>query len=194
VKGFVHDQSNTICYLVYDDVNRKAAIIDSVLDFDPDTCSTGTGFAEKIVQAASENSLEIEWILETHCHADHLSASQFLKKRFPQAKSGIGGGITRTQETFRKIYNLDIAADGSQFDCLFADGDSFSIGPNLPVKVIATPGHTMDSVSYYVAEDSIFVGDTVFYPDSGTARCDFPNGDAGQLWKSASCDHFGFPF
>eukprot|EP00008_Paramoeba_atlantica_P008181 CAMPEP_0201476890 /NCGR_PEP_ID=MMETSP0151_2-20130828/2022_1 /ASSEMBLY_ACC=CAM_ASM_000257 /TAXON_ID=200890 /ORGANISM="Paramoeba atlantica, Strain 621/1 / CCAP 1560/9" /LENGTH=258 /DNA_ID=CAMNT_0047857431 /DNA_START=476 /DNA_END=1253 /DNA_ORIENTATION=+ len=157
--------------------------IDPVWDFDFPSGSLRTTQAEKILKRADEQGWTIEWILETHAHADHVTSSQYLKKK-TGAKVCIGEGITTVQKTFQPKFNFEFATDGSQFDVLFEDGEEFSIG-NLPCQVIAVPGHTPDSISYYIKNDCVFPGDTLFMPDSGSARCDFPNGSAEDLYNSA---------
>lgn len=183
VQHFYHDQSGTLSYLVADPETGVAAIIDPVLDFDIVSGRTGTSSAEEMLSRAREKGWSIEWILETHAHADHLSAAQFLKKA-TGGKVAIGEGIRSVQENFAKIFNLksSFVADGHQFDHLFADGEQFRIG-ELSVRVMHTPGHTSDSVTYVVG-DCAFIGDSLFMTDFGTARCDFPGGDASLLYDS----------
>lgn len=183
VTCFFDERTNSASYVVSDPDTGKAAIIDPVLDFDPISGKTWTENADQLAEFVDDAGFAVEWVLETHVHADHLTASPMLKKRFG-AKSGIGAGIRDVQKTFGDLFNIanEVPADGSQFDRLFADGDTFSIG-NLEVRVIATPGHT-PACSTYVIGDACFVGDTLFMPDSGTARCDFPGGDAKLLFAS----------
>lgn len=184
VLPFFDDDSCTWTYLVSDPANGAAAIIDPVLGFDPKSGNTATDSAQKVLDAVREGGLRLEWILETHAHADHLSAGHWLREQCPGAKLAIGEGIRQVQATFREIFNLGehFPVDGSQFDRLFADGERFAIG-GLEVEVIATPGHTNDSVSYR-SGDAVFVGDTLFMPDGGSARCDFPGGSAARLYRS----------
>lgn len=184
VVPFFHSESCTWTYLVSDPDTRHAAIVDPVLDFDTKAGRTGTRSAQQIVDRARAEGLDVRWILETHAHADHLSAGQWLKGECPNATLAIGEGIRIVQETFRPIFNLGehFPADGSQFDHLFADGDRFAIGA-IDAEVIAVPGHTNDSVAYRIG-DALFVGDSIFMPDGGTARCDFPGGDAHRLYRS----------
>lgn len=184
IAPFFHADSWTWSYLVADPATRQAAIVDPVLDFDTKAGRTGTASAQRIVDRARTDGLDVRWILETHAHADHLSAGQWLKGEFPNATLAIGEGIRMVQKTFRPIFNLGehFPVDGSQFDRLFADGDRFAIG-ELQAEVIAVPGHTNDSVAYRVG-DALFVGDSIFMPDGGTARCDFPGGDAHRLYRS----------
>lgn len=184
---FFDDRTNSASYVVRDPGSSKAVVIDPVLDFDPISGRTWTESADRIVSHVKEAGLEIEWLLETHVHADHLSASVYLCDQLGGLQ-GIGGGITEVQETFGELFNISgadpnaMAVDGSQFARLFADGDVFEIGA-LEARVIATPGHTPACVTYVIG-DACFVGDTMFMPDSGTARCDFPGGDAKQLYAS----------
>jgi len=185
VQPFFHADSATWSYVVRDPGSHVAAIIDPVLDFDAVSGRTGTMSAEAMVDYIDAHSLQVAWLLETHAHADHLSAAHWLRStRFPRARIGIGAGITTVQKHFRPIFNLDASfpVDGSQFDHLFDDGDAFTIG-HLQARVIAVPGHTSDSSAYLVG-DALFVGDSLFMPDGGTARCDFPGGSAATLYHS----------
>lgn len=180
---FLHKPSSTWSYLVADGAARRAAIIDPALDYDAASGRTATASAQQIVDEVRSRGWTLEWILETHAHADHLSAAQFIKRELG-GKTAIGEGIRGVQATFKAVFNLgdDFKSDGSQFDKLFQDGEGFRIG-NLDARVLAVPGHTRDSIAYHVA-DAVFTGDTLFMPDSGTARCDFPGGDAGMLYDS----------
>lgn len=184
IETFFHEPTSTFSYVVWDKTTRDAAVIDPVLDFSPVSACTATESADHVLEFVDKESLRVAWILETHAHADHITASEYLQAR-TGAPIGIGAGIRGVQKTFRRIFNLgpDFACDGSQFDRLFLDGDDFRIG-EVAVKVLGTPGHTDDSISYLVAEDTVFVGDTLFRPDYGSARCDFPGGDAGLLYDS----------
>lgn len=184
VRSFLHEPTSTYSYVVWDTVTRKAAIIDPALDFDPGSGATGTDFAASMSAFIHEHGLEPLWILETHAHADHLSAAPYFKKTFPRARVAIGRGITDVQKRFRRVFNLEpgFAIDGSQFDRLLDEGDTLPLG-ELAIRVIATPGHTADSLTYVIA-DAAFVGDSVFMPDAGTARCDFPGGSAKTLYRS----------
>jgi glyoxylase-like metal-dependent hydrolase (beta-lactamase superfamily II) len=184
VQPFFHAGTNTWSYLVLDPATRAAAIIDPVLDFDPASGRTATRSAALLLEAASAAHADVQWILETHAHADHLTAARWLRAQLPGSRVAIGSGIREVQRTFGEIYHLgdEFPRDGSQFDHLFAANESFAIG-SLPARVIATPGHTNDSVSYLVG-DALFVGDSLFMPDAGTARCDFPGGDANRLFDS----------
>jgi len=182
VEGFFHQQSSTISYLVFDDVSKEAAIIDPVLDFDFFSGKTASAFSQKQFARVKDLGLTLVWILETHAHADHLSAAQFWRGH-TNARLAIGQGITQVQQTFKQTFNLtELAADGSQFEHLLVEGDTFYLG-QYQARVLATPGHTNDSVSYLI-DRHVFVGDTLFMPDAGTARCDFPGGDAGVLFDS----------
>lgn len=183
VTAFFDAATNTVTYLVAEPGGPAAAVIDPVLDFDAKSGRTATEGVERIVAEVQRRSLRVEWILETHVHADHLSAAPVLRHALG-GRTGIGSGIAAVQRTFKALYNLgdDFATDGSQFDRLFADGDSFPIGA-LAATVLHTPGHTPACVSYRIG-DACFVGDTVFMPDFGTARCDFPGGDARLLYRS----------
>jgi glyoxylase-like metal-dependent hydrolase (beta-lactamase superfamily II) len=182
---FYDEATFTFTYLVIDPSSGRAAIIDPVLDYDPASRRIGTHSAERVLGAVAERGLAVDWILETHAHADHLTAAEFLKLRLAGApRVGIGAGIQQVQTTFKEKLSLepDFPTDGRQFDRLFQKGDSVSLGA-LTIAVLDTPGHTPDSVSYLVG-DAVFVGDTLFAPYYGTARCDFPGGDARQLYAS----------
>ena len=183
VHSLHHPDSDTWSHVVADQHSGAALIIDPVLDFDAKSGRTGTGFAQRLLDIASQGGYRVEWILETHAHADHLSSAPWLKDKLG-AKTGIGAGIREVQRIFKPIFNLEdrFATDGSQFDHLFADGERFSLGA-IECEVIATPGHTSDSISYRIG-DALFVGDSLFLPDAGTGRCDFPGGDAATLYAS----------
>ncbi|AVP97959.1 MBL fold metallo-hydrolase [Ahniella affigens] len=184
VTPFFHADSWTWTYLVRDPESNQAMIVDPVLDFDAKSGRTSTHSAEAVLGAVRDTGAQVAWILETHAHADHLSGGHWLKHQLPGAKLAIGTGIRTVQKTFQKIFNLGehFPVDGSQFDHLFQDHEQFQVG-TLPVTVIPTPGHTNDSVSYLV-DDALFVGDSLFMPDGGTARCDFPGGSAARLYQS----------
>ena len=185
VQPFFHADSNTWSYVVHAAGAADAAIIDAVLDFDAKSARTSTTSAQALVDYVAAQGLQVRWLLETHAHADHLSAAHWLKAtHWPQARLAIGEGIRSVQKTFRPIFNLGehFPVDGSQFDHLFADDETFAIG-DLPARVIAVPGHTSDSNAYLIG-DALFVGDSLFMPDGGTARCDFPGGDAATLYRS----------
>lgn len=181
VEPFFHEQSSTWTYVVHD--GATAAIIDPALDFDAKSGVTGTAPAAKVAAFIRERGLALQWILETHAHADHLTSAPWLKAELG-GRVAIGEGIRRVQSTFKDLLNLEpgFEVDGRQFDHLFRDGEVFHIG-TLEGRVIATPGHTNDSVTYHVG-DCAFVGDSIFMPDGGTARCDFPGGDAHTLYHS----------
>lgn len=182
IRAFFDEPTNTVSYLVADLSTKKAAIIDPVLDYDHSSGSVDTRSVEAMLKAAEEAGYAIEFALETHAHADHLSGAPFIKAK-TGAKVGIGDHITDVQRIFRPIFNAtDLKMDGSDFDCLFRDGELFKIG-ELDMKVMHTPGHTPADVSYMI-EDAVFVGDTLFMPDYGTARADFPGGDARKLYRS----------
>jgi len=182
VQAFFDKATNTISYLVSDPASGAAAVIDPVLDYDPAAVRTSTGSADAILAVAAEQGLHIERVLETHAHADHLSAAHYIRGR-TGAEIGIGGRITEVQKTFGDLFEVDdVTADGAVFDHLFGDGERFAIG-ELEGEVIHTPGHTPACVSYVIG-DAVFVGDTLFMPDFGTARTDFPGGDAATLYRS----------
>jgi glyoxylase-like metal-dependent hydrolase (beta-lactamase superfamily II) len=183
VTPFHHKPTGSWTYVVMDPDTRATAIIDPVLDYDWRSGRTGTASADQVVAHCRAAGAKLQWILETHAHADHLSAAQHLRTSFG-GKVAIGRGILQVQRTFKKIFGLgaEFAADGSDFDRLLDDGALLPLG-GLSIRVIAVPGHTNDSVAYHVG-DALFVGDTVFMPDSGTARCDFPGGNAAQLYRS----------
>lgn len=183
VRALYHAPTSTFSYVAWDPATRAAALVDPVLDYDGASGRTSTRSAESLLAVVEREGLSPEWILETHAHADHLSAADWLRRR-TGAPVGIGEGIRQVQATFRDVYNLGAAfpVDGRPFDRLFADGDRFALG-ELEVRVLGTPGHTSDSVTY-LAGDAAFIGDTLFAPDYGSARCDFPGGDAGLLFDS----------
>src|SRR5690554_5962009 len=179
IEAFFDEPTNTVSYLVSGTTGSRALVIDPVLDFDETSGEVDTVSVEKILAAANERRLTIEWVLETHAHADHLSGAPFVKAR-TGARIGIGEHIREVQRLFRPVFNAtDLKTDGSDFDHLFADGERFTVG-NMEVEVLYTPGHTPADVSYRIG-DAVFVGDTMFMPDYGTARADFPGGDARKL-------------
>ncbi len=184
VHAFFDDATNTITYLARDPNGRSCAVIDSVLDFDYASGRTDTRSADAVAAFIKDQDLDLQWILETHVHADHLSAAPYLQEALGTGKVGIGDQITVVQDTFGKVFNegTRFARDGSQFDRLFCDGDSFMIG-QMRVEVLHTPGHTPACLTYVVG-DAAFVGDTLFMPDFGTARCDFPGGSAEVMFES----------
>ena len=182
IRAFFDEATNTISYLVGDPATRQAAVIDPVLDFDPASGEVDTDSADEILAFAEQDGWQISWALETHAHADHLSAAPYFKAK-TGATIGIGEHIRDVQKIFRPVFGADdVKTDGSDFDKLFADGEHFRIG-SLDAKVLYTPGHTPADVCYMVG-DAVFVGDTLFMPDYGTARADFPGGDARQLYRS----------
>ncbi|TCH60687.1 MBL fold metallo-hydrolase [Acinetobacter sp. ANC 4862] len=183
VQDFFDEATNTFSYVVSDPVTKRCAIIDSVLDYDPASATTSTTQADRIIAYVKAQALQVEWILETHVHADHLTAAQYLKQELG-GKIAISQKIAVVQETFAAIYHLDLKQVNANqpFDHLFEDGEHFKIG-ELDVYNIPTPGHTPACLSY-VIEDAVFVGDTLFMPDYGTARCDFPKGSAPVLYDS----------
>ena len=184
VTGVFDAATGSVSYLVADADSDACAVIDSVLDFDAASGRTGTTALERIASLIAERSLRLEWILETHVHADHLSAAPGLQGRFG-GRTAIGREVRRVQATFGPLFNIcaDVATNGRAFDRLFADGDGFRIG-GLEALVLHVPGHTPACVAYVIG-DAVFVGDTLFMPDYGSARCDFPGGDAAQLHRSA---------
>ncbi|MEO6264667.1 MAG: MBL fold metallo-hydrolase [Luteimonas sp.] len=184
VAPFLHADSNTWSYVASDPATRVAAIIDPVLDFDPKSGRTGTVSAQALLDHVHGHRLQVRWLLESHAHADHLSAAHWLKPQLPDATLAIGAGIGDVQATFRPIFNLgaEFPVDGSQFDRLFAEDEAFAVG-DISECVIAVPGHTPDSVAYLIG-DALFTGDSLFLPDAGSARCDFPGGDARTLYAS----------
>ena len=182
IQAFFDDATNTVSYLVADPVTRRAAVIDPVLDYDHRSGKASVRSAQAILEAARQRELRIEWVLETHAHADHLSAAPYVRAK-TGARVGIGEHIRDVQAIFRPVFNLDdVSGDGSEFDHLFRDGEIFHIG-ELEVRVLHTPGHTPACVSYHIG-DAVFVGDTLFMPDYGTARADFPGGSASSLYRS----------
>ena len=183
VTGFYDEATCSIQYVVADPVTRRCAVVDPILDFDPKSGGTATRSADQLLRHIEQSGLTLEWILDTHPHADHFSAAGYLKE-VTGAQSAIGARITHVQKLWKDIYHLpdNFRIDGSQWDRLFADGDRFSIG-DLDVSVMLTPGHTLCSVTYVIG-DAAFVHDTLFMPDSGSARADFPGGDARSLWRS----------
>jgi glyoxylase-like metal-dependent hydrolase (beta-lactamase superfamily II) len=183
VSGFFDPTTKTVSYLVADPASRAAVVIDPVLDYQPSGARIGTEQLERILAEVEARGLAVAWILETHPHADHLSAGGILKTRL-RARTAIGAGITEVQRTWQRIYNLNsgFRPDGSQFDRLLRDGDRIPVG-GMTIEAMATPGHTPACVTYRIG-DCAFVGDTLFMPDYGTARCDFPGGDARTLYRS----------
>ncbi|MEP7130779.1 MAG: MBL fold metallo-hydrolase [Sphingomicrobium sp.] len=182
ITAFFDSATNSVSYLVADIAARAAVIVDPVLDFDVGASTVGTHSADSILAAADRDQLTIHWVLETHPHADHLSAADHVRRR-TGAKIGVGAGIRQVQDRFAPLFGADdVKPDGADFDRLFDDGDTLAVG-TLEIEVMATPGHTPACVSYRV-DDAVFVGDTLFMPDYGTARTDFPGGNARQLYRS----------
>ncbi|PHV12895.1 MBL fold metallo-hydrolase [Chitinimonas sp. BJB300] len=183
IEAFFDPTTWTISYVVYDQVGGSAAILDPVLDYDPKSGRTGHDNAQKVLDFVHAHSLTVTWILETHAHADHLSAAAWLKQQVG-GKVAIGAKIGTVQQVFKTLFNLeaDFATDGSQFDHLFEDDETFAIG-TLSARAIAVPGHTPADLAYQVG-DAVFIGDTLFMPDVGSARCDFPGGNAATLYQS----------
>ena len=182
VKGFYDRRTGSIQYVAACPVTRRCAIIDPVLDFDEKSGATATRNADAILAYVQDNDMTVEWILDTHPHADHFSAAQYLKGKVG-APTAIGERVVKVQELWKRIYNFpDLPVDGSQWDRTFADGDTFTVG-DLTGRVMFSPGHTLASITYVIG-DAAFVHDTLFMPDSGTARADFPGGDAAMLWRS----------
>lgn len=183
VDAFFDPATFTYSYVVSDPTTKHCAIIDSVLDYDPASGRTSFASADRLISHVHEHKLTVDWLLETHVHADHLSAAPYLKRELG-GKLGIGANITVVQNTFGKLFNAgcEFATDGSQFDHLFADGDTFTIG-SIKAHALHTPGHTPACMTYVIG-DAGFVGDTLFMPDYGTARCDFPGGSAHTLYQS----------
>jgi len=187
IEGYFDPATSTVSYLVLDPASKRCALVDSVLDYDPKSGRSGTASADRLMARVAELGAEVEWILETHVHADHLTAAPYLQQRVG-GKTGIGNRITSVQQVFGKLFNAgsDMARDGSQFDHLFQDGEQFAIG-TLQCQALHTPGHTPACMTYVVSngrQRAAFVGDTLFMPDYGTARCDFPGGDARTLFHS----------
>jgi glyoxylase-like metal-dependent hydrolase (beta-lactamase superfamily II) len=182
IRAFFDEPTNTVSYLVADPKTKRAAVIDPVLDYDHRSGKAATKSADAILEAATAEGFTVDWVLETHAHADHLSGAPYIKLK-TGAKVGIGDHIREVQRIFRPVFNAtDLKGDGSEFDHLFKDGETFSLG-ELKVKVMHVPGHTPADVAYKIA-DAVFVGDTLFMPDYGTARADFPGGNARALYRS----------
>lgn len=182
VRAFFDQATNTVSYLVFDAETKRGAIVDPVLDYDQRTGRADTHSADMVLKATEAEGLTIDWVLETHAHADHLSGAPYVKLK-TGAQVGIGEHIREVQKIFRPVFNAtDVSGDGSEFDHLFAEGEHFRIG-NLDASILHTPGHTPACISYVVG-DAVFVGDTLFMPDYGTARADFPGGDARTLYRS----------
>jgi glyoxylase-like metal-dependent hydrolase (beta-lactamase superfamily II) len=183
IEAFFDTATWTVSYVIFDEVGGSCAIIDPVLDYDPKSGRTSTQFADKLIRFIKNQHLTVEWILETHAHADHLSSAYYLKSQLG-GKIAIGDGIPAVQKTFKKIFNLgdEFVPNGNHFDHLLSDGEVFQVG-KLSAKAISVSGHTPADLAYQF-DDAIFIGDTLFMPDVGTARADFPGGDARQLYRS----------
>ncbi len=183
VTTFFHEPTFTACHVVVEPDGNACAIVDTVLDFDPKSGRTSTEHADRVIDFVTSQGLKVEWLLETHVHADHLTASPYLKEKLG-GKVAIGEHIRTVQDVFGGVFNAEpgFAHDGSQFDHLFKDGETFAIG-SMEARVMHTPGHTPACLTYVIG-DAAFVGDTLFMPDYGTARCDFPGGDAATLYRS----------
>jgi len=184
IEAFLDPASSTYSYVVYEQAGGYCAIVDTVLDYDPAAGRTATVQADRIIAFVREQQLQVQWLLETHAHADHLSAAPYLRRELG-GKIAIGQSISKVQGVFKTLFNLEpeFCVDGSQFDHLFAPNESFMIG-NLKATALHVPGHTPADMAYLIDGDVILVGDTLFMPDVGTARCDFPGGNANQLFAS----------
>jgi len=182
VHSFHHADTGTWSYVVADAESGQAAIIDPVLDFDVKSGRTSQTSAQRLLDCVTEHGYQVRWLLETHAHADHLTAAQWLAAQLPDAMVAIGQGIREVQRTFAPVFELNEEAAADNFDCLFGDNDEFNLG-TIGARVIPVPGHTRDSLAYLVG-DALFTGDSLFMPDAGTARCDFPGGDAAMLFRS----------
>lgn len=184
IEAFLDPASSTYSYVVYEQAGGYCAIVDTVLDYDPAAGRTATVQADRIIAFVREHRLQVQWLLETHAHADHLSAASYLRRELG-GKIAIGQSISKVQGVFKTLFNLEpgFCVDGSQFDHLFAPNESFMIG-NLKATALHVPGHTPADMAYLIDGDVILVGDTLFMPDVGTARCDFPGGNANQLFAS----------
>ncbi|KAL7534653.1 hypothetical protein ACHAWF_004908 [Thalassiosira exigua] len=185
VRGLFHEGTSTMTYVVSDPATKRALILDSVLDYDAASGRTSNVHGEAVADYCDANGLDVRYILESHVHADHLTGAKYLKEKYPAARTGIGANVTKVQKAFGEIFNCsedDLPTDGSQFDLLFKDGDTFRLG-EVEGRVLHTPGHTPACVCY-VLGDAVFSGDTIFMPDFGTARCDFPGGSSADLYAS----------
>ena len=184
VQAFLDNDSETFSYVVSDVATKQAVVIDPVLDFDYKSGRTSTASAERMLAYIQQNQLTVGWVLETHAHADHLSAAPFFKDQLG-AKVGIGAHIKQVQGIFKEVFNLEkeFLPNGAQFDRLFSDGEVVQVG-TMTIRMIHTPGHTPADLAYFINEEALFVGDTLFMPDVGTSRCDFPGGSASTLFQS----------
>lgn len=194
VKEFFDEATSTLTYVVWDPATRDAVIVDPVLDYDPAASKISEKTAEKHLSFIESQELRLHLILETHCHADHVSAAQVIKRKHSTAKIGIGRRISEVQKLFRDVFDFDdsFKADGSQFDLLFDDGQVVRAG-SLEFRVMYTPGHTPACASYVFGEEAAFVGDALFMPDSGSGRCDFPGGDAAELYRTIHDKLYALP-
>lgn len=193
VKAFFDERTFTLTYVVYDPQTRDAVVIDPVLDYEPASSKTWTESADAVLAFVDAEGLKLHYIMETHAHADHLSGSQRIKKRYPDARTAVSERITVVQQTFKQVFGLpeDFPTDGRQFDRLLEDGETLQAG-SLAVDVIFTPGHTPACATYKV-DDAIFTGDALFMPDMGTGRCDFPAGSAVDLYRSVTERLYALP-
>lgn len=184
IKSFYDTRTSTLSYVVYDSATRDAVVIDPVLDYDPKSSKTWTESADALIEFVQDNELDLQYILETHAHADHLSGSQIVQKAFPDAQIGVGERITEVQKVFKDVFDLpsDFPTDGRQFDVLLSEDEPLQVG-SLTIESIFTPGHTPACVTFKV-EDALFTGDVMFMPDMGTGRCDFPGGSAEDMYDS----------
>ncbi|VVN81988.1 MBL fold metallo-hydrolase [Pseudomonas fluorescens] len=184
IQAFLDEASSTYTYVIFEGDDGHCAIVDPVLDYDPVSGRTATVHADRVIAFVHEHRLQVQWLLETHAHADHLSAAPYLRQELG-GKIAIGESISKVQEVFKTLFNLEpeFSVDGSQFDHLFAPDEEFAIG-NLKAKALHVPGHTPADMAYLIEDQLILVGDTLFLPDVGTARCDFPGGNAQQMFSS----------
>ncbi len=194
VQEFFDTCTSTLTYVVWDPASRDAVVIDPVLDYDPAASKVSETSAEKVLGFIASKELRLHLILETHCHADHLSGAQAIKRKHSAAKIGIGRKITEAQKLFKDVFDFDASfkTDGSQFDLLFDEGQRVSAG-SLEFRVLFTPGHTPACASYIFGEEAAFVGDALFMPDYGSGRCDFPGGDASELYRTIHDKLFSLP-
>ncbi len=193
IQEFYDPDTFTLTYVVTDEETKDAVIIDPVWDYDPAASKVSTHSADKVLEYVKKNELNVHYILETHAHADHISGAQILKQKIPNAKVGIGANITKVQEVFKGVFNLEegFATDGSQFDLLLTEDEVLKAG-TIEIKTIYTPGHTPACASYLI-EDAVFTGDALFMPDFGTGRCDFPAGSAEDLYVSVHDKLYNLP-
>ncbi len=192
-EAFFDPRTSTLTYVVYDPNSKDAVVIDPVLDYDAAASETSTESADAVIAFVEKNDLRVHYVMETHAHADHLSGSQLLKSRFPGSKTVIGKGITKVQEVFKNVFDLpnDFPTDGRQFDILTEEGQTLEAG-TVKIRAIFTPGHTPADVTYQI-DDALFTGDSLFMPDFGTGRCDFPAGSAKELYHSIHEVLYAFP-